>query len=75
MHLDTHTHKTTLASCELCQVEHCVDCDVVHIHVGHASVRLTLSGYFALCATLLEAARRLERQADVPSPPVRTGLQ
>jgi hypothetical protein len=76
MHSDAHTaHKTTLASCDLCQVEHCGDCDVVHVHVGHASVRLTLSGYFALCATLVEAARRLERQADLLRSPMRTGLQ
>jgi len=76
MNTDAHSvHKTTLASCDLCQVEHCADCDVVHVHVGHASLRLTLSGFYALCATLLEAARRVERQPGVSHPPVRTGLQ
>src|SRR5688572_21269127 len=77
MNANAHeAHKTTLAGCDLCQVEHCADCDVVHVHIGHASVRLTLSGFFSLCATLLEAARRVERQADVPLSSIRTtGLQ
>jgi hypothetical protein len=77
MDSDEHGQRTTLARCSMCQVEHCADCDVVHVHVGHASVRLTMSGFLAMCATLLEAARTAAQQADpgalLPRP--RTGLQ
>ena len=66
MDSDEHGQRTTLARCSMCQVEHCADCDVVHVHVGHASVRLTMSGFLAMCATLLEAARTAGLQADAP---------
>jgi hypothetical protein len=69
-----HANKMPLAECDICQVEHCTDCDVVHVHVRHTSLRLTLSGYFAMCATLLDAARRI-KHADIPVSRVHTGLQ
>ncbi|HKQ31203.1 MAG TPA: hypothetical protein VJS66_07965, partial [Burkholderiales bacterium] len=75
MNKDPHAvHKTTLAGGDLCQLEHCADGDVVHAHVGHASLRLTPSGFFALRATLLEAPRRMERQSGMLRLPVHTGL-
>ena len=45
-----------LARCAVCQVEHCADCETVYVHIGHASLRLTMAAFLSLCATLLEAA-------------------
>lgn len=59
---DTRHDRRLLARCHVCEVEHCPECDVVHVNVGHASLRLTRSGFYSLCATLLEAARAAEKQ-------------
>lgn len=45
-----------LAQCKTCKIEHCSDCDTVHLHIGHASLRLTLATFLGLSATVLEAA-------------------
>jgi hypothetical protein len=52
-----------LAKCKACKIEHCSDCDTVHLHIGHASLRLTLATFLSLSATLLEAARVATRGA------------
>ena len=60
-----------LARCAVCQVEHCADCDTVHLHVGHASVRLTMAAFLSLCATLFEAAQTATQGVVVPASPRR----
>jgi hypothetical protein len=50
-----------LAQCQTCKVEHCSDCDTVHLHIGHASLRLTMATFLSVCATLLEAAHTATR--------------
>ena len=45
-----------LARCAVCQVEHRADCETVHAHIGHTSLRLTMAAFLPLCAALLEAA-------------------
>ncbi len=60
-----------LARCTVCQVERCADCDTVHLHVGHASLRLTMAAFLSVCATLLEAAQTATQGAVLPAPPRR----
>jgi len=60
-----------LARCAVCLVERCADCDTVHLHVGHASLRLTMAAFLSPCATLFEAAQTATRGAAVPAPPRR----
>jgi hypothetical protein len=58
-----------LARCAVCQVECCADCNTVHLHVGHASLRLTMAAFLSLCATLHEAARSATKGAMVHAAP------
>ncbi|MEK7816598.1 MAG: hypothetical protein AAB294_07245 [Pseudomonadota bacterium] len=44
-----------LAGCSVCIIEHCADCDVVHVHVGAASMRFRPAAFVQLCETLLSA--------------------
>jgi hypothetical protein len=60
-----------LARCAVCQVDRCADCDTVHLHVGHASLRLTMAAFLSVCATLLEAAHTATAGA-VPAAAQRT---
>lgn len=60
-----------LARCAVCQVERRADCQTVHLHVGHASLRLTMAAFLSLCATLLEAAQAATQGAMVPAAPRR----
>ncbi len=60
-----------LARCAVCQVEQCIECDTVHLHIGHTSLRLTMSAFLSLCATLLEAARSATKGAMVHAAPRR----
>jgi len=60
-----------LARCAVCQVERCADCDTVHLHIGHASLRLTMAAFLSLCATLFEAGQTATQGAIVPAPPRR----
>ncbi len=72
MNADNETgDRRILARCAVCQVERCADCDTVHLHVGHASLRLTMAAFLSLCATLLEAAQAATQGAVVPSAPRR----
>lgn len=52
-----------LAQCKTCKIEHCSDCDTVHLHIGRASLRLTLATFLSLSATLLEAVHAATRGA------------
>jgi hypothetical protein len=52
-----------LAQSKTCKIEHCGDCDTVHLHIGHASLRLTLATFLSLSATLLETAHMATRCA------------
>ncbi|HYA38579.1 MAG TPA: hypothetical protein VEI74_09970 [Candidatus Methylomirabilis sp.] len=69
-HHDTEDRQI-LARCAVCQVERCADCDTVHLHIGHASLRLTTAAFLSLCATLLEAAQTATQSAVVPAAPRR----
>jgi len=69
-HHDTEDRQI-LARCTVCQVERCADCDTVHLHIGHASLRLTMAAFLSLCATLLEAAQTATQGAVVPAAPRR----
>jgi hypothetical protein len=59
-----------LARCAVCQVERCVECDTVHLHIGHTSLRLTMAAFLSLSTTLIEAAQEANR-AVVPATPHR----
>jgi hypothetical protein len=54
-----HHANKTLAESGACTVEHCPECDVVHVHFGHASVRLRPAAFQAACHTLMLAVERL----------------
>ncbi|MEX2164488.1 MAG: hypothetical protein WD823_09625 [Sulfuricaulis sp.] len=57
------SHKNMiLAESAACTVEHCLECDVVHLHFGHASVRLRPAVFMAACQTLTLAMRRMTPQ-------------
>lgn len=72
MNLDHNAEgRQILARCAVCQVERCADCDTVHLHVGHASLRLTRAAFLSLCATLLEAAQTATQGAVLPAMPRR----
>ena len=60
-----------LARCDVCQVERCADCKTVHVHIGHASLRLSMAAFLSLCATLLEAAQTATHGAVIPATPRR----
>ncbi len=60
-----------LARCAVCQVERCVECDTVHLHIGHMSLRLTMAAFLSLCATLHEAAQSATKGAVVHAAPRR----
>jgi hypothetical protein len=73
MNVDNETGaRQFLARCAVCQVERCADCDTVHLHIGHASLRLTMAAFLSLCATLLEAAQTATQNVIVPAAPRRT---
>ena len=57
----SHANKI-LAESGACTVEHCSECGVVHLHFGHASVRLKPAAFMAACQTLILAMRRLTPQ-------------
>ena len=59
------------ARCAARQVERSAVCDNVHLHIGHASLRLTMAAFLSLCATLLEAAQTATQGAVVHAAPCR----
>jgi hypothetical protein len=61
--------RKVLARCTVCQVERCGECDTVHLHIGHASLRLTTAAFLSLCATLFEAAQGATKGAVVHAAP------
>jgi hypothetical protein len=52
-----------LASCSVCTVERCTECDVIHLHFGAASVRLKPAAFVMLCETLLSALAQVAPKA------------
>jgi hypothetical protein len=64
--------RKVLARCTVCQVERCTDCDTVHLHIGHTSLRLTTAAFLSLCATLFEAAQGATKGAVVHAAPPRS---
>jgi len=60
--MSQHPAHEILAQSGACEVEHCPGCDLVHVHFGHASVRLTPAAFRIVCRTLLLAMRRLAPQ-------------
>jgi len=54
---DLHRHEL-LAASEVCTVERCDGCCIVHVHFGAATVRFTSEGFAALCGTLNAALAR-----------------
>lgn len=64
--MDNHeTHsRHVLAASEVCAVERCEDCGVVHVHFGAVSIRFTPEAYAVLCETLFSA--RSEAMREIP---------
>lgn len=60
-----------LARCAVCQVERCVECDTVHLHIGHTSLRLTMAAFLSLSTTLIEAAQSATKGAVIHAAPRR----
>lgn len=48
-----------LAHSRTCQIDHCVDCNILHVTVGPLTMRLELSAAQQLRHTLAEALERL----------------
>ncbi|HJW81536.1 MAG TPA: hypothetical protein VJ396_04755 [Acidiferrobacterales bacterium] len=61
------TANPILAQCKVCRIERCGDCDTVYLHVGHTSLRLTMTAFLSLSATLLEAVHAVMRAEPAPS--------
>lgn len=58
-------HNTALlAQSQVCAVERCRDCGMIHLHLGATSVRIPPSGFAALCETLLSALSGIPELAD-----------
>lgn len=51
--------KRPLAASEVCAVERCAGCGVLHLHFGATTVRFTADAFLALCDTLLAARARM----------------
>lgn len=56
-----HTH-AVLASCDVCIIEQCRDCDTVQLHLGTTTVRFKTPAFMVLCRTLLAALGHVESQ-------------
>jgi hypothetical protein len=61
---DAH-HPETVAACEVCAVERCTDCGIVHLHFGPTSVRLRATAFVVLCHTLLSALAQIAPETVV----------
>ncbi len=44
-----------LARCEVCSVERCADCGIIHLHFGATSIRLHTRAFMLLCQALFMA--------------------
>ena len=54
-----------LAGCSVCTIEHCADCDVVHVHVGSATLRFKRAAFTLMCETLLSALSQVAPELTV----------
>lgn len=54
-----------LAGCSVCTVEHCADCDVVHLHVGGTTLRFKRAAFTLMCETLLSALSQVAPEVTV----------
>lgn len=62
-----------LAQSEVCSVERCRDCGTIHLHLGHATMRIPPDGFAALCETLLDALSGIPELAQEAWPLSRGG--
>jgi hypothetical protein len=58
-----HTSRR-LAESEIACVEHCAECQTVHVHLGNTSLRFRSTTFLELCETLYTAVRRLDPTLD-----------
>lgn len=61
---DLH-RREILAASEVCTVERCDGCCIVHVHFGAATVRFTSEAFAALCRTLNTALARQDAKERV----------
>lgn len=54
-----------LAGCSICTVEHCADCDVVHLQVAGTSLRIKRAAFTLMCETLLSALSQVAPEVTV----------
>lgn len=54
-----------LAGCSVCTVEHCADCDVVHLHVAGTTLRFKRAAFTLMCETLLSALSQVAPEVTV----------
>lgn len=57
-----------LSECEVCTVESCADCGVIHLHIGTTSLRFRHDAYILLCQSLLLALARVAPDTVVMQP-------
>jgi len=65
MNSHDHHRRDILAASEVCTVERCDGCCVVHVHFGAATVRFTSEAFAALCGTLNSALARQNAKEQV----------
>lgn len=65
---ETHVN-SLLASCSICTVERCTECNVIHLHFGAASVRFKPAAFAMLCETLLSALAQVAPEVVTFAPP------
>lgn len=61
---DLH-RRELLAASEVCTVERCDGCCIVHVHFGAATVRFTSEAFAALCGSLNSALARQDAKDRV----------
>ncbi len=61
---ETHPARL-LASCSICSVEHCADCDVVHVHIDSTTLRFKRAAFTLMCETLLSALSQVAPELTV----------
>lgn len=61
---ETHPARL-LAGCSVCTVEHCADCDVVHLHVAGTTLRFKRAAFTLMCETLLSALSQVAPEVTV----------
>jgi hypothetical protein len=71
---ETHPARL-LAGCSVCTVEHCADCDVVHLHVGGTTLRFKRAAFTLMCETLLSALSQVAPELTVVARVHRTQAQ